>query len=126
MPQNSVFAITQTTDGYLWAGTREGLARFDGLRFTVVDDKAAPHLRHGWITALCAARDGSLWIACDGVGVTRLKEGVWLPHMMRINAADYPKLFDGITTDSTSTYTNYIRFSPEIRDVQVNPPDNYY
>jgi ligand-binding sensor domain-containing protein/two-component sensor histidine kinase len=75
LPQNSVFAIAQTTDGYLWVGTREGLARFDGLRFMVADDKAAPHLRHGWITALCAARDGSLWIACDGAGITRLKDG---------------------------------------------------
>ena len=59
------------------------------------------------------------------VEMTRLKEGTWLPHMARINAADYPKLFDGITTDSTSTYANYIRFSTEIRDVKVNPPDNY-
>ena len=59
------------------------------------------------------------------VEMTRLKEGIWLPRMARINAADYPKLFDGITTDSTSTYTNYIRFSTEIRDVKVNPPDDY-
>jgi len=57
------------------------------------------------------------------VEMTRLKEGIWLPRMARINAADYPKLFDGINMDSTSTYTNYIRFSTEIRDVKVNPPD---
>ena len=59
------------------------------------------------------------------VDMTRLKEGVWLPRMARINAADYPKLFDGLTADSTSTYTNYIRFSTEIKDVKINPPDNY-
>ena len=30
LPQNSVWAITQTHDGYLWVGTQQGLARFDG------------------------------------------------------------------------------------------------
>ena len=59
------------------------------------------------------------------VEMTRLREGIWLPRMARINAADYPKLFDGITADSTFSYTKYIRFSTELRDVKVNPPDNY-
>jgi len=35
LPQNTVNAIVQTRDGYMWLATREGLARFDGLRFTV-------------------------------------------------------------------------------------------
>src|SRR5437867_5774401 len=77
LPQNSVYALAQTSDGYLWVGTHEGLARFDGLRFIPVDDPAAPELKHAWITALCAGSDGSLWIACDGSGVTRLKNGVF-------------------------------------------------
>ena len=58
------------------------------------------------------------------VEMMRLKEGIWLPRMARINAADYPKLFDGITSDSTSTYSNHLRFSTEIKDVKVNPPNN--
>src|SRR5436190_8147087 len=68
LPQNSVWAMAQTLDDYLWVGTREGLARFDGVRFTLPDEKAAPELRHGWIMALCAARDGSLWVGVDGAG----------------------------------------------------------
>src|SRR5438128_234570 len=35
LPQISVVAITQTPDGYLWMATRDGLVRFDGIRFTV-------------------------------------------------------------------------------------------
>jgi hypothetical protein len=53
----------------------------------------------------------------------RLPEGVWLPHVVRINGADYQKLFDGITKDSTSTFSNYIRFSTEIKDVKVDSPN---
>ena len=77
LPQNSVHAIAQSEDGYLWVGTHEGLARFDGVRFTPV---AEAGLQRGWITALCAARDGSLWIACEGSGLARLKDGkfTWL------------------------------------------------
>src|ERR1700710_3064571 len=30
LPQNSVDAVAQTTDGYMWFGTQEGLGRFDG------------------------------------------------------------------------------------------------
>jgi ligand-binding sensor domain-containing protein/signal transduction histidine kinase len=75
LPQNSVHAITQTLEGYLWVGTREGLVRFDGVRFAALGEEAPRELKHGWITALCASRDGSLWIGCDGYGVARLKEG---------------------------------------------------
>ncbi len=55
--------------------------------------------------------------------MTRFPEGVWLPHVVRINGADYQKLFDGITNESLSTFSNYIRFSTEIKDVKVNTPD---
>src|SRR5437868_10888726 len=77
LPQNSVYAIAQTADGYLWVGTHEGLTRFNGIRFTLVDDATVPELKRGWITALAAGSDGSLWIACDGAGVIHLKNGVF-------------------------------------------------
>jgi hypothetical protein len=51
------------------------------------------------------------------------QRGIWLPRVTRINGADYPTLFAGITTDSNSTYSNYIRFSTEIQDVKVGAPD---
>ena len=42
LPQNSVIAITQTRDGYLWLGTINGLARFDGVHFRVYDESNTP------------------------------------------------------------------------------------
>src|SRR5215472_18743187 len=61
LPQDTIRAITQTTDGYLWLGTDEGLARFDGYEF-VVFNKANGSLPDNSITALAAGRDGVLWI----------------------------------------------------------------
>ena len=48
--------------------------------------------------------------------------GIWLPGVIRINGADYQTLFKGIKTDSTSTYSNYIRFSTEVKDVEMEQP----
>ncbi len=77
LPQNVVQTITQTTDGYLWVGTPEGLARFDGTHFTTFDPKNTPELRNPSITALCADQAGALWIGSDGGGLARFKDGVF-------------------------------------------------
>jgi len=56
LPQDTVRAITQTADGYLWLGTEEGLARFDGYEFTTFD-KRDGDLPSNYITALAATAD---------------------------------------------------------------------
>ena len=61
LPQDTIRAITQTHDGYLWLGTDEGLARFDGYDFVIYtkNDGALPS---NSITALWAGQSGALWI----------------------------------------------------------------
>ena len=76
LPQNPVWAIAQTTDGYLWVGTQQGLVRFDGMRFVAIDEKAPAELKHGWISVLCAGRDGTLWIGSDNAGLWRFNDAV--------------------------------------------------
>jgi ligand-binding sensor domain-containing protein len=73
LPQDTVKAITQTADGYLWLGTDEGLARFDGYDFRQYD-KASGDLPANSITALAAASDGTLWIGTSN-GLTRYRPG---------------------------------------------------
>jgi ligand-binding sensor domain-containing protein/signal transduction histidine kinase len=63
LPQNTVQAIIQTRDGYLWIGTQEGLARFDGLNFTVFDKKSTPAFKSNDIRFLQEDRQGRLWIS---------------------------------------------------------------
>lgn len=65
LPENSVHAIAQTPDGYLWMGTEEGLIRFDGVRFVTYTYHNSPGLASDYILALAASRDGSLWIGTD-------------------------------------------------------------
>jgi len=45
LPQNPVWAIAQTADGYLWVGTQQGLVRFDGARFVPLEEIAPPEIK---------------------------------------------------------------------------------
>jgi diguanylate cyclase (GGDEF)-like protein len=75
LPQNTVTSVAQTRDGYLWLGTRGGLARFDGVRFEVYDDETTPELAQSQILSLLADPEGRLWIGTWGGGLVRLENG---------------------------------------------------
>ncbi|WP_146072261.1 sensor histidine kinase [Bryocella elongata] len=61
-------AIAQTTNGYLWIGTKAGLLRFDGVRFVPWTSPNGMPLPSLDIDSLLGARDGSLWIGTrDGL-----------------------------------------------------------
>jgi len=72
LPQNTVHAIVQTHDGYLWLATEGGLVRFDGLKFTVIDAQNTPALRSNNIRTLWEDNKRALWVGtADGVTVFR-------------------------------------------------------
>ena len=73
LPQNSVNAIVQADDGYLYLGTFGGLARFDGVHFDVLGPREG--LPASRITALQSASDGTLWIGTEDAGVFRSTAG---------------------------------------------------
>jgi signal transduction histidine kinase/ligand-binding sensor domain-containing protein len=72
LPQDTITAITQTSDGYLWLGTSEGLARFDGYEFATFS-RDRGDLPSNSITALAPGNDGSLWIGSRS-GLTRYRD----------------------------------------------------
>ncbi|MEP6770050.1 MAG: two-component regulator propeller domain-containing protein [Acidobacteriota bacterium] len=74
LPQNSVTAIVQTRDGYLWLGTQEGLVRFDGVHFRVFDTRNTPALGDDFVHALCQTRNGDLWVGTSN-GLSKVEAG---------------------------------------------------
>ncbi len=62
LPQNSVTAIIQTRQGYLWLGTQEGVVRFDGINMTTFNIKNVPEFKSSMITSLIEGKNGLLWI----------------------------------------------------------------
>jgi len=75
LPANSIFALQQTRDGYLWIGTQDGLVRFDGHHFELYNSKKTPQLKDNMIRALYEDRNGTLWIGTTSGGLSRYKEG---------------------------------------------------
>jgi len=75
LPHNTVNALLQTRDGYLWVGTAAGLARFDGFVFTVIGEEGAPELAGARITALLEDREGGLWVGTQDKGVVLIRKG---------------------------------------------------
>jgi len=76
LPQNTVRAVLQTSDGYMWFATEAGLVRFDSVKFTVFTHKDTPQLAGDLIYSLMEDNSGTLWIGTAG-GVTSYRSGVF-------------------------------------------------
>jgi PAS domain S-box-containing protein len=76
LPSNVASVVCQTHDGYVWIGTEGGLARFDGVRFTVYRVSNTPALPANLIRVLMEDRSGSLWIGTQR-GLCRYRDGVF-------------------------------------------------
>jgi ligand-binding sensor domain-containing protein/signal transduction histidine kinase len=72
---DSVTAILQTRDGFLWVGTSGGLARFDGVKFTEVKLVTSSTNNPIWVTALSEDIGGHLWIGTQD-GLFQLGHGI--------------------------------------------------
>lgn len=74
LPDDAVTAINLTPDGYLWVGTANGLARFDGLRFAAFRSGSTVGLPDGGVLNLFADAESNLWVGTEG-GLVRYRDG---------------------------------------------------
>lgn len=70
LPQNTVQALAQDRDGYVYAATEDGVAQFDGRTWHRVDLPERNGVRP-FTTHLAATGDGALWIGTDSLGLWR-------------------------------------------------------
>jgi ligand-binding sensor domain-containing protein len=75
LPYKIVNSVLQTGDGYVWAATDDGLARFDGVRFTVFNTANTKNLMTNRVHNLVETSDGSLWMAGENRGLIRYRNG---------------------------------------------------
>ncbi len=75
LPQNSVRGIVQTVDGYIWLATLNGVARFDGMRFTVFNKSNTPGISSNRFVAMVAGDGGDLWLASEDNNLVRFHDG---------------------------------------------------
>ncbi len=80
LPSNSVFALTPDRSGYLWLGTQDGLARFNGKSFSLFARANTPAFRDDLIKTLYLDRRGTLWIGSYGGDLLSLRHGRFRLH----------------------------------------------
>src|SRR6187455_1627317 len=80
LPQNSVYAILQTRDGYLWFTTLDGLVRFDGVSFTTFSKSNVKELKSNRFNSLLEDSRGDLWIGTEDGGLNRYHAGQFFTY----------------------------------------------
>lgn len=73
LPHDSVTCFAQDTKGFIWVGTDNGLARFDGDDFKIFNKNNTKEIKNNSITSLNISADGTLWIGTDGGGISIFK-----------------------------------------------------
>lgn len=124
LPQNTVNAITQTHDGYLWFATFDGLVRFDGVHFTIFDKGNSPGISNNRFLTLCEDAQGTLWAGTVEGGLLRYRDGIFkaftteegLPrnHIARVQINE-----DGLLIISVNNETKKLTMAADESFVEV-------
>ncbi len=77
LPTNSIRALAQDAEGFLWLGTEAGLVRFDGVEFRTFDRNSSPALDASDVTALFTDKSNRLWVGTDDGAVLRLSGDIF-------------------------------------------------
>jgi len=75
LPQDSVTAILQDEEGYLWIGTFGGLARFDGRTFKDIPTRGPGTPPLARVLALHQGAGGRIWVGTEGAGLLVVEGG---------------------------------------------------
>lgn len=127
LPSLTITSLAQTPDGFLWLATFSGLARFDGVRFSVFDYRSTPQLRSNTLNSLLADSAGNLWIGGEGCGLVRLRNRAFTAYSAERHglASDIVYSLASGARDTlwiaTSKGLQAARYTPEGDSVQILP-----
>ena len=88
LPQNTVTGLVQTPDGYLWLSTFDGLARFDGVRFTIFDKGNSKGIANNRFARLFVDREGVVYAVTEDNVVTVYRNGAFVSYSQFATAGD--------------------------------------
>src|SRR4051812_25665478 len=101
LPQNTVTGVVQTPDGYLWVSTFDGLARFDGVRFTIFDKGNTKGIINNRFAQLFADREGVLYSITEGNIITIYRNGEFSSYSQFATAGE--RVLEIMSDDTGST-----------------------
>ncbi len=75
LPSNVVRSVVQASDGYLWVATAEGIARFDGFDFELIEPEGELRRYRLAFSRVFATAGGNVWAATYQGGLFRVSGG---------------------------------------------------
>lgn len=72
LSHNTVYALLQDKDGFIWAGTRYGLNKYDGFDFKVYLD--GKDLAGPTVHSLMQDKTGSIWVGHKDAGISIIEQ----------------------------------------------------
>lgn len=75
LPATAVNAVYPSSNGYLWLATTQGLVRFDGVHFTLVNIRPNQQPLKESVTAIAETKDGTLWVGTETKGLRQITAG---------------------------------------------------
>jgi signal transduction histidine kinase/ligand-binding sensor domain-containing protein len=96
-PGGAINAIAQTPDGFLWIGAENGLVRFDGISFRLLEHDNTPSLPAGHVLGLAVDSEGLLWVRMES------------PYLLRYRGGSFEQMYpvslerDGVTAVARGT-----------------------
>ena len=119
LPHAIATGVTEDAQGYLWASTQDGVARWDGYRFKVYP--ARPDDPHGlpvsYVRTIAGDRQGRIWVGMDGGGVARFDAA--LNGFIRFGGSTVVQLSpdaDGGMWAASTTGLMHVRASGKVED----------
>lgn len=122
LSQGTVYCLFQDSRGFLWAGTGDGLNRYDGEQFKIFrhSDKPQNAISGNRIFALAGDSSGAIWVATEkGIDEYLVAEGKFLHPDFCNNfrnqkqseylAAIYPEFGDNFVFSNASMLFSYNR-----------------
>lgn len=77
LPHNLVQSVAQSSDGFIWLGTWEGVVRFNGRSFTVFDRQNTPGVELSGVLSMLPEADGGMVFGTVSNGLYRYHGGKW-------------------------------------------------
>lgn len=77
LPHPLVHAVARDREGFLWAGTWEGVVRFNGRSFTLFDRQNTPGVELSGVFVILPEADGGVLFGTAADGVYRYVDGAW-------------------------------------------------
>jgi len=75
LPSNATISILQSSDGYLWITSYNGIIRFDGVHFKVFDKQQYDCFKTNPVLSLCETSQKQLLIGTENSGIVSYKQG---------------------------------------------------